>query len=91
MRRVGVVAKARHEPVRTCVACRVEAGKGALVRLVRRADGSAAIDRTGHAAGRGAYLHADAACIEIARKRRALDRALKTIVTPNIWDELINT
>jgi uncharacterized protein len=88
---VRVALKPRREPLRTCVACRVEAGKRALVRVVRRAGGGAAIDRTGHAAGRGAYLHADAACIEIARKRKALERALKTIVPPNIWDELIST
>ncbi len=88
---VRVALKPRREPVRTCVACRVEAGKRALVRVVRRPGGGAAIDRTGHAAGRGAYLHADAACIEIARKRKALERALKTIVPPNIWDELIST
>jgi predicted RNA-binding protein YlxR (DUF448 family) len=61
------------------------------VRIVRLAGGGAAVDRTGHAAGRGAYLHADASCLEIARKRKALERALKTIVTPNIWDELIKT
>ena len=41
------------EPVRTCVACREEAGKGALVRVVRRPDGAAAVDRTGHAPGPG--------------------------------------
>jgi uncharacterized protein len=79
----------RREPVRTCVACRVESGKAALVRIVRRADGGAEVDRTGHAAGRGAYLHANATCIEIARKRKALERALKTPVTSGIWDELL--
>jgi predicted RNA-binding protein YlxR (DUF448 family) len=63
----------------------------ALVLIDRRAGGGPAIDRTGHAAGRGAYLHADAACIEIARKRKALERALKTTVTQDIWDDLIKT
>jgi predicted RNA-binding protein YlxR (DUF448 family) len=85
------VPKPRREPVRTCVACRVEAGKRAMVRIVRRADGGADIDRTGHAAGRGAYLHADVSCVEIARKKKALERALKTTVTPNFWDELLKT
>ena len=49
--------KRTHEPVRTCVACRQEAGKGALIRLVRGPDGSAATDPSGRAPGRGAYLH----------------------------------
>ena len=68
--------KPPHRPVRTCVACRQEAGKGELVRFVRAPDGTVRLDRTGRAPGRGAYLHAAAACIEIARKRRAIDRAL---------------
>lgn len=80
--------KRRHEAVRTCVACRQEAGKGALIRVVRRADGSAAIDPTGHAAGRGAYLHREPACIEAARKRRLLERSLGAAVPQELWAEL---
>ncbi len=79
---------ARHEPVRTCVACRQEAGKGSLVRIVRTADGSAAVDATGRAEGRGAYLHRVRPCIEIARKKKALDRALKAAVSAEVWAEL---
>ena len=79
------------EPVRTCVACRQEAGKGALVRVVRRPDGTAGVDRTGRAPGRGAYLHSDAACVEIARKRRALERSLKASIGPEIWVDLLKT
>ena len=74
--------------MRTCVACRQEAGKSAMVRIVRQPEGGAALDRTGHAAGRGAYLHMEAGCIEIARKRKALERALKTQVAAEIWAEL---
>jgi predicted RNA-binding protein YlxR (DUF448 family) len=81
----------RREPVRTCVACRLEAGKGAMLRIVRLAEGGAALDRSGYAAGRGAYLHKDAGCIEIARKRKALERALKTPVGPEIWAEIVKT
>ena len=78
----------RREPVRTCVACRQEAGKRSLVRVVRSADGAAALDVTGRAQGRGAYLHRDPSCIEIARKRKALDRALKATVSAEVWAEL---
>jgi predicted RNA-binding protein YlxR (DUF448 family) len=80
--------KRRHEPVRTCVACRQEAGKGALIRLVRGPDGSAAMDPTGHAIGRGAYLHRNQECIEIARKRRQLERSLGVSVPSQLWSEL---
>ena len=59
-----------------------------MVRLVRQPDGTAAVDRSGHATGRGAYLHQDAACLAIARKRKAVERALKSVVAPEIWAEL---
>jgi predicted RNA-binding protein YlxR (DUF448 family) len=78
-----------HEPVRTCVGCRGEAGKAGLIRVIRRAEGGAAIDPTGSAAGRGAYVHADATCVDLARKRRALDRALRTQIQPGLWTDLI--
>jgi predicted RNA-binding protein YlxR (DUF448 family) len=71
--------------IRTCVACRQEAGKTTLVRVVRDAGGAAALDATGRAPGRGAYVHRDPECIESARKRRALDRALKATVSPELW------
>ncbi len=61
-----------------------------MVRIVRGASG-AAVDRTGHAAGRGAYIHLDLACIASARKRKAVERALNTTLTPNFWDELLKT
>ena len=83
------MATPRHEPVRTCVGCRGEAGKPGLIRVVRRPDGGAAIDRAGSAAGRGAYVHADPTCIDLARKRNALDRALRTTIQPELWTELI--
>ena len=60
-----------------------------MVRVVRSTLGrAAAVDHTGRAPGRGAYVHADAACIEIARKRGALARSLKTTIGPEIWSEL---
>jgi len=83
------MAKPRHEPVRTCVGCRGEAGKAGLIRVVRRAVGGAAIDLTGSAAGRGAYVHADATCVDLARKRRSLDRALRTTIQSELWPELV--
>ena len=43
-------------PERTCVACRVSRPKRHLVRLVRTAEGTVEVDKTGKRAGRGAYL-----------------------------------
>jgi predicted RNA-binding protein YlxR (DUF448 family) len=79
-------AKQRHKggprqrriPQRTCVACRQVAGKRQLVRIVRTPAGAVEIDLTGKKNGRGAYLHADPACWDIAFRRKALQHALKT-------------
>jgi uncharacterized protein len=78
----------KHRPVRTCIACRQEAGKAELVRVVRRPDGSVELDRSGKQAGRGAYLHASAECLGAARKRRAVDRALGAAVPAEVWELL---
>ena len=75
-------------PVRTCVACRQEAGKAELIRVVRRPDGSVALDATGRTAGRGAYLHSAPACLQQARKRRSLDRALGVGVPASVWAQI---
>ena len=80
--------KRGHEPVRTCVGCREEGGKRALIRLVRDPDGVARPDPTGRAHGRGAYLHSDPACWQLARRRRALERALRAEVPDRLWEEL---
>jgi predicted RNA-binding protein YlxR (DUF448 family) len=79
------VPKTRREPVRTCVGCRQPAGKLGLIRLVRGQDGAVQRDATGRAPGRGAYLHPDAACLALARRRHALERALKAQVPETVW------
>ena len=58
--------------------CRAKRPQPELVRLVRLADGTLAEGRT--LPGRGAYLCADtvAACRELAVKRKAFARALRT-------------
>ncbi len=62
-------------PVRTCIGCRVRAEKPDLLRLVWRADTGPLADAAQTAPGRGAYLHRNAACLQLAVKRRAAGRA----------------
>jgi hypothetical protein len=65
------------EPIRTCVGCRIPAPKPALVRVQLR-EGEPVLMPAGIVAGRGAYLHADPACVDAALKRGALQRALRS-------------
>src|SRR6266540_1021535 len=71
-------ARQRVEPTRTCVVCRRSTAKGALHRIVRSPDGAVRYDPSGTAPGRGAYVCGKPNCLELARKRRALQRALRT-------------
>ncbi|HEU4543508.1 MAG TPA: YlxR family protein [Jiangellaceae bacterium] len=70
-------------PTRTCVGCRSRAGKSDLLRVVavEAVPGSTearlvAPDPRGRLPGRGAYLHFDLGCLDLAERRRALPRAL---------------
>jgi predicted RNA-binding protein YlxR (DUF448 family) len=64
-------------PVRTCVGCRQRAAKSSLLRLVVAGD-AIVPDPGARLPGRGAYLHPSQGCFELAQRRRALVRALRT-------------
>ena len=71
--------RVKHVPQRTCVGCRETLAKRSLIRVVRTPSG-VVIDRTGKAAGRGAYLHDRKSCWERGLKG-ALAHALKVELT----------
>lgn len=62
--------------------------KKSLIRVVRTPENDIMIDPTGKKSGRGAYLHANSEYIDLAQKKRALEHALKTKISPQIYDEL---
>ena len=74
-------AGAKGTPQRTCVVCRSATAKRTLHRIVRSPAGTVAYDPTGKAAGRGAYLCGQAACLDQAVRRRSIQRALKVTDT----------
>jgi predicted RNA-binding protein YlxR (DUF448 family) len=73
--------------MRTCVGCRVRASKFDLLRVVAVEDSAGAAvltaDRHGRLLGRGAYLHLDLRCLDLAERRRVFQRALRLQVTPD--------
>lgn len=81
-------AKQRKIPMRMCVGCREMKPKMELLRVVKPQDGDAKIDRTGKAAGRGAYVCESIECLKKAEKTRALDRALETKIEENVFRQL---
>ncbi|MGV9303180.1 YlxR family protein [Nonomuraea sp. NPDC004354] len=63
-------------PLRTCVGCRVRTAKSELLRLVL-VKGHVVPDLRGQLPGRGASLHPDLSCLELAERRRAFPRAFR--------------
>ena len=72
----------RRAPMRTCVACQETKTKRELIRVVHTPSGSVEADPTGKKAGRGAYLCHKKSCWQLAFKKHALERALKTTISP---------
>ena len=71
--------------MRRCVACRQLRERSELWRVIRLASGGVALDR---GMGRSAYLCPDPACLEEARRRRRLPRALRCPVEASLLDQL---
>ncbi|HEY8480136.1 MAG TPA: YlxR family protein [Spirillospora sp.] len=59
-----------------CVGCRDHTVKSGLLRLVA-VEGAIVPDPRGRLPGRGAYLHPDLGCLELAERRRAFPRAFR--------------
>ena len=78
----------RKVPLRKCVACQEMMPKKELIRVVRTPEEEVLIDLTGKKSGRGAYLCGKVSCFKLAKKSKALDRALKQSVSDDIYDQL---
>ena len=69
------------EPVRTCIGCRQRVSKRELLRVTAGSDayGRPAVvpDPEGTSPGRGAHLHPNAECYDLAVRRKAFARALR--------------
>ena len=68
-----------NEPIRTCVGCRERDRREMLTRVVAR-DGTLAIDADKRALGRGAYLHARAACLDAFARQGGFVRSLRCVI-----------
>ncbi|MCD5313854.1 YlxR family protein [Kineosporia babensis] len=73
-------SSSRNGPIRTCVGCRERALRSDLLRVVAAELGGkwCAVPDPGHKlSGRGASLHPQLSCLELAERRRAFPRALR--------------
>ncbi|MCI6746491.1 YlxR family protein [Erysipelotrichaceae bacterium Oil+RF-744-GAM-WT-6] len=75
-------------PMRRCIATGEQLPKKELLRIVRTPEGTLAVDATGKANGRGAYLKKDLEAVEKAKKNGSLARALEVKIPDEFWDTI---
>jgi predicted RNA-binding protein YlxR (DUF448 family) len=75
-------------PMRKCLATGELCPKANLLRVVKDPSGKVFFDHSTRANGHGAYIKASLEAIDIAQKKKVLDRALETSVPDEVYDEL---
>ena len=77
-------------PVRTCIACRGQASRHKLVRLVEHPTQGLVVDGRGRLPGRGAWIHVKSVCIaRVATHSSLLNRALRGTVNTEDLDDRV--
>lgn len=72
---------------RMCLVCKAMKDKCELIRIVKY-EGEIKLDPSFKAAGRGAYICRSKDCIDLAVKRKMLNRAFKCEVSQSVYGEL---
>ena len=80
--------KERRIVLRTCVVSKEQFEKKDLIRIVRNKEGEIFVDETGKQNGRGAYIKRDLEVLELAKKNKALDRALDIEVPEEVYERI---
>lgn len=83
-------------PMRKCIGCGEMFPKKELVRVVKAKTGeengqetyTVSLDKTGKAAGRGAYICKKAKCLEAAVKAKRLQRAFECQIPDEVFERM---
>lgn len=75
-------------PQRTCIGCNSKKNKNELIRIVKNKERNISIDKTGKAAGRGAYICDNIECLERAIKTKKIDKAFEMKINNEIYESL---
>ena len=73
-------------PQRQCMGCRERKDKKAMLRVVRKTDGTVGLDFSGKLNGRGAYVCPDPECLKKAQRSKALERCLEVAIPQEVYD-----
>lgn len=75
-------------PLRMCVVTRNREDKRNLLRIVKDQKNNVFVDVTGKQNGKGAYITKSKEVLEMAKKNKALDRALECEVPESVYEEI---
>lgn len=78
----------RKVPMRQCTGCGERKEKKELLRIIKTPEEEIAMDLTGKKNGRGAYICNSTECLRLARRKRALERSLRTVIPQEVYDKL---
>lgn len=81
--------KVKKVPLRKCVATNEQYPKKEMFRIVRDPEGKVLVDITGKAKGRGAYVSKTKTAINLAKKKKVLERHLEVNVPDEIYEQLL--
>lgn len=83
--------KTRKIPLRKCIVTNEHFEKKQLLRVVKSPEGVVAVDPTGKANGRGAYLCKSRKVILEAKKTKVLERHLETKIPDEVYEDLLKS
>ena len=75
-------------PMRQCTGCNERRQKKDLIRIIRTPEDEIVVDFTGKKNGRGAYICNSTECLQFAKKKKSLERSLKTTIPEEVYQEL---
>lgn len=78
----------RKIPMRKCVVTQERFPKKDLIRVVRTPEKTVEIDLTGKTNGHGAYISKSLETLALAKKNKALQRALEIEIPDEVYQEL---
>ena len=75
-------------PMRSCLATNESFPKKDLLRIVRTPEGEVKVDLSGKLNGKGAYISKSMEALELAKKKKVLNRALEVEIPQEIYEEI---
>jgi len=76
-------------PIRMCIGCHRRKPKAQLLRIVKEVGGNIYIDDSFKKPGRGTYMCKDVDCLSTVRKKKNLERYLKSNVSDEFYHYLL--